>query len=76
LGVIQQRDFGGFRGRFHRRPVTRRWRSLSFSDGGSGDDCFAIPGELAGREWFATVAEVASTVWSRPPGDPRFVRSA
>jgi hypothetical protein len=54
LGIIQQRDFGGFRGRFHRRPVTRRWRSLSFSDGGSGDDCFAIPGELAGREWFAT----------------------
>jgi hypothetical protein len=22
LGIIQQRDFGGFRGRFHRRPVT------------------------------------------------------
>jgi hypothetical protein len=51
LGIIQQRDFGGFRGRFHRRPVTRRWRSLSFSDGGSGDDWFASPGELAGREW-------------------------
>jgi hypothetical protein len=58
LGIIQQRDFGGFRGRFHRRPVTRRWRSLSFSDGGSGDDWFAIPGELTGREWFATHSAV------------------
>jgi hypothetical protein len=55
LGIIQERDFGGFRGRFHRRPRSPdagdRFR---FPTAAQTTNCFAIPGELAGREWFAT----------------------